>query len=124
MLSKQTTMKIYCKACGLPLTNDLQEYTGRSFGEADKQPFVQKGFYAISDGEYFTDTEGSFIANVEDMVNIMDHYNKGRLNGCCGMDGTDGINKLCANGHEIATEKSDCWMPTAVIFEKEKTILK
>jgi hypothetical protein len=40
------------------------------------------------------------------------------------MDGTDGINKLCANGHEIATEKSDCWMPTAVIFEKEKTILK
>lgn len=117
-------MKIHCKVCGLLLTNDLQEYTSKSFGEADEQPFIQKGFYAISDGEYFTKTEGSFIANVEDMVNIIDHFKSGRLNGCCGLDGTDGPNKLCANGHEVATEKSDCWMPMAVIFEKEKIILK
>jgi hypothetical protein len=124
VLAKQKTMKVYCKTCGLPLTNELTEYTGKSFGEAEEQPFVQKGSYTISDGNFFTGTVGNVIANVEDMVNIIDHFNKGRLNGCCGLDGTDGINKLCANGHEVATEKSDCWMPTAVIFEKEKIILK
>ncbi|GAA3624219.1 hypothetical protein ACLIYM_13055 [Streptomyces fenghuangensis] len=33
-----------------------------------------------------------------------------RLNGCCGLDGMDGPNLLCARcGAELATESSDCW---------------
>lgn len=117
-------MKIYCKICNLPLTNDLTKYTGESFGEANEQPFIQTGFYVVSDGEFFIGTSGCIITNVSDRINVIDHVNKGRLNGCCGLDGLDGPNKMCANGHEVATEKSDCWMPTALIFEKEKTILK
>ncbi len=27
-----------------------------------------------------------------------------RLNGCCGLDGCDGSNLVCARGHEVATE--------------------
>ena len=27
---------------------------------------------------------------------------------------------MCANGHEIATEYSDCWMPWAAVFETER----
>jgi len=35
---------------------------------------------------------------------------RGRLNGCCGLDGLDGPNLACAGcGSELATESSDCW---------------
>ena len=116
-------MKVYCKICKLHLTNEVKLYTGGSFGEADEQDFIQPGFYTISDGEYFTGSEGKVIINIEDIVNVVHHTNSSKLGGCCGLDGTEG-NKTCANGHEIATEYSDCWMPHAIIFEKEKTILK
>jgi hypothetical protein len=124
VFSNKVTMKVYCKVCNLPLTNFLKNYAGDSFGEASEQPFVQKGFYTVSNGDFFTGTEGCLIVNVEDMINTVNHTITGRLNGCCGLDGCDGPNKMCINGHEVATEKSDCWMPMAIIFEKEKTILK
>ncbi|MES2775341.1 MAG: hypothetical protein V4722_14295 [Bacteroidota bacterium] len=117
-------MIIYCKKCGLPLTKNLEHYTGTSFGEADRQPFIQPGFYTISDGDYFTQSEGKTIINAEDLINVMNHTDKSRLIGCCGLDGLDGPNKICKNGHEVATEKSDCWMPRAIIFEEEKIIKK
>jgi hypothetical protein len=34
----------------------------------------------------------------------------------CGLDGMDGPNLVCVNGHEIGTEKSDCWMPHAAVL--------
>ncbi|NLU66175.1 hypothetical protein [Streptomyces sp. HNM0574] len=38
-----------------------------------------------------------------------------RRNGCCGLDGCDGPNLLCAGcGAEIATRRSDCWTPQQV----------
>ncbi len=39
----------------MPLTPELKLYTGTSFGEADGQPYVQEGYYAISDIEFFTE---------------------------------------------------------------------
>lgn len=124
VLSKQKVMKVYCKTCNLPLTNEVKLYEGKSFGKADKQPFIQAGFYTVSDDGFFSDTKGDIIINVGDMINTIDHTDEERLTGCCGLAGLDGANKMCVNGHEVATEKSDCWMPRAVIFEKEKTILK
>lgn len=117
-------MKVYCKVCDLPLTNEIKFYTGKSFGEAEKQNFIQKEFYTISDGEFFNGSEGRIIVNIEDLINSINHTDRSRLNGCCGLDGYDGPNKLCNNKHEVASEFSDCWMPRAVIFEKEKIILK
>lgn len=32
-----------------------------------------------------------------------------RLNGCCGLDGCDGPNRICGCGTEVGTESSDCW---------------
>jgi hypothetical protein len=52
-----------------------------------------------------------------DRRNLSRHANLARLNGCCGLDGLDGPNQLCACGAEVATEKSDCWMAHALIFE-------
>ena len=120
---KHKKMKVYCKKCLLPLTKELMLYTGTSFGEAGEQPYIQPGYYA-TEHDFFTGFEGCVVVNLEDLVNVNDHTDKSRLNGCCGLDGCDGPNKVCSNGHEVATEKSDCWMPYAVLFDKEKTFLK
>jgi len=48
------------------------------------------------------------IFNLDDLRNTK--YG-GRPNGCCGIDGVDGINTFCREGHEIGTERSDCWTP-------------
>lgn len=47
-----------------------------------------------------------------------------KLNGCCGLYGSDGLNQLCNNGHEVATKKNDCWASNRVIFNKEGIITK
>jgi hypothetical protein len=44
------------------------------------------------------------------------HSELHRLAECCGLDGMDGPNFVCVNGHEIGTEMSDCWMPHAAIL--------
>ncbi len=117
-------MKVYCKTCGIALTQDISLYRGESFGLEDGQDYIQPGVYTVGDGEYFSASEDCIIINKSDFVNVEDHPDGSRLNGCCGFAGCDGPNKVCINGHEVATEKSDCWMPNAVIFEKMKTFLK
>ena len=49
-------------------------------------------------------------------VKTPEHPDSHRLAGCCGLDGMDGPNLVCPNGHEIGTEKSDCWMPHAAVL--------
>jgi len=47
--------------------------------------------------------------------------NPRRLNGCCGLDGCDGPNKICLCGEHVGTEKSDCWTPLVFIPNIETT---
>lgn len=117
-------MKVYCKACHVPLTKEIELSGDYAFNETDGEDFLPEGLYTISDGAYFTGTEGCIIINAADLVNKADHPDPSRHNGCCGLDGCDGPNKICVNGHEVATEKSDCWMPAALIFEKNNTCLR
>ena len=82
--------------------------------EADGEPLLATGFYVIHQarGELFYHCEdGDYVVNLTDMQNTKHHPNRSRLNGCCGLDGCDGVNTLCINGHEVGTEHSDCWMP-------------
>lgn len=113
-------MIIKCKQCGLDLTAELTEVINTdNLNENDNQDFIQTGYYFVSDGEFYTNSEGLIIINKADLINSKNHFNQKRLNGCCGLDGTDGINKICNNGHEIGTEYSDCWIPHCVIFVPE-----
>ncbi len=42
---------------------------------------------------------------------------RGRLNGCCGLDGCDGPNLVCRGcAAEVATERSDCWTLQEVVL--------
>ncbi|MGA1871719.1 MAG: hypothetical protein ACMUJM_24590 [bacterium] len=113
-------MRFLCRKCKLPITKDLTELKDYSvLCEEDGKDFLPEGVFFKSDGEYYTGSENKIIVNIKDLINSERHPDSSRLNGCCGLDGLDGINTICKNGHEIGTERSDCWMSHSVILELE-----
>jgi len=80
------------------------------------QQAVPKVFYTFSNDDYLTDSDGCPLVNLDDLCGTSHHPDVSRHNGCCGRDGLDGPNLVCAMGHEIGTEKSDCWMAHAAIL--------
>ena len=91
--------------------------------ETDGEDHITPGRYAVSTGEYFTGSEDKILMNLKDLIAVKHHSDHRRLNGCCGLDGLDGLNLICSNGHEIGTEKSDCWIAHACILEPELVTL-
>jgi len=115
-------MKVKCKFCDAYVTDNLEQFDGPGqLSEIDGKDFIARGKFFVSDGNYYTGTEKQVIINISDLKNSKNHFDGSRLNGCCGLDGTDGFNKLCINGHEIGTEKSDCWMAHSMIFDGDRT---
>jgi hypothetical protein len=106
-----------CSQCGIVLTLPLASLPDKaSLCEQDGEDYIPRGFFAVSDGSFFRGTQRRFIVNLKDCVNTKRHPDLRRLNGCCGMDGLDGMNTVCDNGHEVGTEHSDCWLPHAIDF--------
>ena len=106
-------MKLFCKTCNLELSKTINELNDLSLiNENDREDFVPEGFYlAFHDGTtYAEQIKDSIIINIKDLINSNYHSEQSRLNGCCGQDGLDGMNRVCSNNHEIGTEHSDCWM--------------
>jgi hypothetical protein len=79
------------------------------------------GRYAIAKGEFDSERVGDTLLNLRDVHNVKRHPDVGRLNGCCGLDGLDGMNLVCVNGHEVATERSDCWLPHHTVLSSLHT---
>lgn len=101
-----------CKTCGLPLTDPLRLLPEEAdFGDVDGEPLIPQGFYSWDDG--------CVVINVRDRQNVRRVKNEDRLDGCCGPSGMDGPNTECFNGHEVATEVSDCWLPHALTFKAD-----
>ena len=108
-----------CATCNVSLTNPLGELEFKSqLKEEDGFDHVPLGFYTIEDGGYYSGAIGQYVVNLKDLVNTRPHPERKRRNGCCGMDGCDGMNTICSNGHEVGTERSDCWMPHSITFER------
>jgi hypothetical protein len=118
-------MKLHCRRCGVELTAELEKLKDPFvLCEDDGKDHIPQGYYCLSDGEYYTGSDGQIIVNLRDVVNLKNHSDTARLNGCCGLDGCNGMNKLCKNGHEVATEKSDCWLAQAVLFDSQQIEMK
>lgn len=118
-------MIILCKICKIELTTDLLKLSDfTKTNEDDGKDFISEGNYIISDGECYTNTENKIIINKNNLINTKNHSIVARLNGCCGLDGQDGLNKVCSNNHEIGIEFSDCWLPHSVIFEPANILTK
>lgn len=47
-----------CKKCGVQISNDLQSLQGGQLCEIDGKDYVPIGKYHISQGEFFTGSEG------------------------------------------------------------------
>lgn len=112
-----------CAACGLRLTRAILLLV-----EAPALP-SEDGVDLIAEGCCWRDdrpgrTYGRFLLNRKDVVNTRSHDDPRRVSGCCGPSGIDGVNLLCVNGHETATESSDCWTgPHYVELEPDTFII-
>jgi hypothetical protein len=102
-----------CPVCHVAITTPLLPLgPHQAISLENGKPAVPKGFFGLNNQEYWSVT-GRFLVNLGDLVGT---GHSGGANGCCGLDGLDGPNLVCANGHKIGTEKSDCWMPHAAVL--------
>ncbi|WP_224358358.1 hypothetical protein [Priestia aryabhattai] len=110
-------MKLVCKSCEIEISNVLTELNDISLlKEEMEEDYIPQGYFLIVNEEDKVDEKGTVIINMKDLINSKHHPDEDRLNGCCGLDGLDGMNRVCLNGHEIGTENSDCWMPHYIVI--------
>ena len=105
-----------CARCQVTVSRELTELRDPSLlSVADGQEHLPSGFFRVAGAkdqeDHLVAGEGEFILNLRDLANTRHHSDFRRSQGCCGCDGLHGMNLVCANGHEIGTERSDCWMP-------------
>jgi len=117
------TCEFLCATCGLLVAGPLVPLGDESLlCREDGRDYLPTGYFAISDGEYYTGTEGQVLLNLTDLRNTKRHPDPHRLNGCCGLDGCNGSNRVCMNGHEIGTERSDCWLAHAIHIKPTQVV--
>jgi|SRR5581483_21909 len=107
-------MILRCAVCHIPISDDVHELKDRGrLSDERGSDFLPQGCYLIASAadNFSSHTDGEFILNLKDVHNLQRHSDPSRLNGCCGLDGLDGINTVCSNGHEIGTQRTDCWCP-------------
>jgi hypothetical protein len=97
-----------CRACGVPLTPRLVLADRATLRSQDGEPYLPQGTFAVPQDDF--PAVGGFVVHLGDLVEVAHHPDPRRRNGCCGLDGCDGMNRVCREGHEVATERSDCWM--------------
>ncbi|MFJ1704714.1 hypothetical protein [Kitasatospora sp. NPDC088346] len=105
-----------CANCRQPLTGELTQ--ARLAPNAERRPGRRAAPLRAVRGSYLTSADGgSVILHPEDVRGTAPHPDDGRRNGCCGLDGLDGPNLVCAGcGADIATEQSDCWTAHLVVL--------
>jgi len=114
------TIYVYCKKCNVQVAGPLVEIQEESLRLGDRQDALEIGQFSL-----FTDTPVApqLIISLKE-GELANHPDKKRFQGCCGSDGTNGLNKLCSNGHDIATEFSDCYIPHYIASDTEKITVK
>lgn len=126
MEPKNNNIFIVCKKCLIPITGKLSRIANENEKSyEDGENHIPKGLYGIVDVDYRIAFENDFVIHEEDIIkgNTKFTKNVSRLNGCCGLDGLNGLNLLCKNGHEIGTVCTDCWMPHGVVFHREFVLI-
>jgi hypothetical protein len=108
-----------CPICSIAFTRPLLPLSvDEQIRLEEGKDAVPEGRFGTSSGDYWGALEGCVIVNINDLIGTKPHPDASRLNGCCGLDGLDGPNLVCENGHEIATAMTDCWMAHAVALVK------
>jgi hypothetical protein len=106
-----------CPVCRAVITRALTPLpTDQPVCLDNGKPAVPGGFFAAISAEDWAVPGTTLVVNLHDLVGTKRHPDFRRLNGCCGLDGLDGPNLVCPNGHEVGTEQSDCWMSHAAVL--------
>lgn len=114
------TIKIYCKICNVKLTDKLEEIDESTLNfNDDGKPAIAKDKFSVH-----TENGKKELIVAIDTYFLKDHKDRMRFTGCCGSSGFDGMNKTCINGHEVATEVSDCYTPHYIGFDLKNVIIK
>jgi len=105
-------LKLYCKICNIPISKEVEELgeiPKNHISENSKEDYIPVGKYFIvkDDLDPIVLPKGNYVLNLKDVINTKYHPN--RIDGCCGIAGSEKPNVLCKNSHEIGTEYSDCW---------------
>ncbi len=101
------------------MTEDLLEVKEDTLKLYDNTDAIEKNKFSI-----LTENEVKELVVALGDYHLKNHKYVSRFQGCCGSSGLDGMNKTCGNGHEVATEVSDCWTPHYIGFNLEKIIIK
>ena len=127
---------LICNACGARLTRALDVRSGKdpsvpSPELIDQQPLTPRGtvyksyeplLHTSAETEDPLDLVPQYWVNPDDLCEAVGlTKRRERLNGCCGLDGLDGPNQLCACGAEVGTLQTDCWTPRVFIPERATT---
>ena len=106
-----------CPRCGQAITRPLAPLPAdQRVCLEDGKPAIPPGYFALSNDDHWTGSGRCPLINLDDVVGTQYHPDVRRHSGCCGRDGCDGPNLNCTRGHEVGTERSDCWMPHAVVL--------
>ncbi|WP_281232487.1 hypothetical protein [Flavobacterium gelatinilyticum] len=115
------TIKIYCRECEIELTNQLIEIPEENLCWEDREDIMPENNFSII---FEKETKIRLLLASIDGHNLKDHSDTRKFQGCCGSAGCNGLNKLCLNGHDVATEISDCWTSHYIKFDIDKVIIK
>lgn len=113
-----------CMTCKADVTRPVVPLGATGFHTTDEmeEPRLPAGTFAVEQENeaHF----GWYFVNLQDTAGTRHHSDPRRLNGCCGLDGMDGKNILCRNGHEIGTERSDCWTSHFLWLDPRSVVMK
>ncbi len=112
---------MYCKKCNLKLTDELYEVHKSALRFDDGTDMIEKNKYSVITNE--CNKQKELVIAVDDYY-FKNHEDSRRFTGCCGSSGMDGMNKVCTNGHEVATEFSDCYMSHYISVNMENVLIK
>jgi hypothetical protein len=123
MTTEQDASAVFlcCRECRAPVTLPIVELTDRSqISGADGQPILPRGFFVFHEGNEYA---GEVAVHLEDVV-ALEYFPDGRgLTGCCGPMG-DAINRMCREGHGVAAECSECWLPHGMHFSLDRVKMR
>ena len=109
-------IRFECPICRAVITRPLKSLPNDQLICLDEgKPAIPEGFFAKINSDDWA-VSGTVVVNLHDLVGTNHQPDFRRRNGCCGLDGLDGPNLVCPSGHEVGTEKSDCWMSHAAVL--------
>ncbi len=106
-------MQLYCKKCNYKLTQDgLEVAPSNQANLKDGQDLIGTGLYINACEIDITFGQPIDFLTHKTSINLHNHQDIDRLNGCCGPGDLSVLNQVCPQcSVEIGVIVEDCWLP-------------